>query len=157
MLIRTFTGRISLYQLKSGQQEVSRCRTRGESYGIKTKHTSEGYILALKPKEDVTESPNQGLKWTHKKDWCPPILFFKRFNFSIKNYIDPPANDKLTRFFCNVFMTLVQYVTKTLCHFDDVTGKNQSGCSTCSTVAMETDSLPQKPLSCEAVNSLAVT
>ena len=43
-----------------------------------TKHTSEGSTLALNPRADVTRSPKQGYQWPHKKDLCPPKIFFKK-------------------------------------------------------------------------------
>ena len=30
--------------------------------------------LALKPRADITRSPKQGYKWSHRKDSCPPIF-----------------------------------------------------------------------------------
>ena len=34
--------------------------------------------LALKPRGDVTRSPKQVYQWPHKKDLCPPKIFFKK-------------------------------------------------------------------------------
>ena len=33
-----------------------------------------GFILALKPRADVTRSPKQGYQWPQKKDVCPPKI-----------------------------------------------------------------------------------
>ena len=48
------------------------------------KHTSEGFILVLKPRADVIRSLKQGYQWPHKNDMCPPIFFFFFF-LGIKN------------------------------------------------------------------------
>ena len=52
-----------------------------ENYSNKaTNHASEGSILALKPRGDVTRSPKQGYQWPHEKDLCPPKIFKKYTN-----------------------------------------------------------------------------
>ena len=38
------------------------------------KAPSEGSALALKPRTDVTRSPEHVIQWPHKKQWCPPII-----------------------------------------------------------------------------------
>ena len=67
--------------VKCGHQEVSRCRTSGKIWGIQcaevTKHAMRESTLALKPRADVTRSPKQGYQWSHKKDLCSPIFFWK--------------------------------------------------------------------------------
>ena len=68
----------------AGCQEVSRCSTRGESQGMCVTHAPLPSVneveptLALKP-WDVTRSPKQGYQWPHKKDSCPPKIFWKKF------------------------------------------------------------------------------
>ena len=41
--------------------------------------------LALKPRGNVTRSPKQGYQWPHKKESCPPKIFFKK-NLQLKFY-----------------------------------------------------------------------
>ena len=43
---------------------------------------SEGSILALKPRVDVTRSLKQGCQWPHKKDWSPSKKNFRKKNYS---------------------------------------------------------------------------
>ena len=55
-------------------QEVSRCRTRGESKeSIACRQQStqaRESTLAFKPRAEVTRSPKEGYLWPHKKDSC---------------------------------------------------------------------------------------
>ena len=46
---------------------VSRCCTRGESKDYTSEKTRNGSILALKPRTDMTRSPEQGYQWPHDK------------------------------------------------------------------------------------------
>ena len=67
----------------AGCQEVGRCCTRGESREhISHMPPSKVKIrlptLVLKPRENITRSPKQGYQWPHKKDLCPPNIFFKK-------------------------------------------------------------------------------
>ena len=71
----------------AGRQEVSRCRTRGESEGTcnVTRMTPLSSnkaepTLALTITGDVTRSPKQGYQWPNKKDSCPPKIFKKLKN-----------------------------------------------------------------------------
>ena len=43
-----------------------------------TKHASEGSILALKPRGDITRSPKQGYQWPYEKDLYPPKIYLKK-------------------------------------------------------------------------------
>ena len=42
--------------------------------------------VSVKPRADVTRSPKQGYQWSHKKDLCPPICFFKNHLVSTVKY-----------------------------------------------------------------------
>ena len=43
-----------------------------------TNNASEGSILALKPRADVTRSPKQRYEWSDKNYFCAVRIFFKR-------------------------------------------------------------------------------
>ena len=63
----------------------------------------EGTNLALKPKEYITRSPKQGYQWSHKKDRCPPMFFFKKKKRNSFGYKSELSNrDSGTRDLCNV-------------------------------------------------------
>ena len=71
-------------QLRAGCQEVGKCSTRGESWGMYVTFASAKIAnkaeptLALKPRGDVTRNPTQGYQWPQKKDMCPPKTFKKK-------------------------------------------------------------------------------
>ena len=56
--------------LHAGCQEVSKCSTRGESWGMYITFASAMRIrqptLALKPRGDITRNPKQGYQWPQK-------------------------------------------------------------------------------------------
>ena len=59
----------------ANRQEVSRCRTRGESEECivcRWQSMPRRYPFWLWNPEDVTRSPKQGYQWLHKMDCCPP-------------------------------------------------------------------------------------
>ena len=59
-------------------QQVSHQRLIWGSRCMKAmKHPNRGSILALKPRGDITRSPQQGYEWPDKKDLCPPKNLFK--------------------------------------------------------------------------------
>ena len=65
-----------------GHQQVSRCRTRGESQGMcnvtgtpPLSSNKAEPTLALKPRGDVTRSTKQGYQWPQKMDICPTKCF----------------------------------------------------------------------------------
>ena len=68
--------------LRAGRQEVGKCSTRGESWGMYITFASAKIankaepILALKPRGDVTRNPKQGCLVSvvapQKVDMCPP-------------------------------------------------------------------------------------
>ena len=71
-------------RLRAGRQEVGKCSTRGESWGMyitcasaKIANKAEP-TLALKPRGDVTRNPKQGYQWPQKKDMCPPKTLKKK-------------------------------------------------------------------------------
>ena len=64
----------------AGYQNVSRCRTRGESEDHTSEKTHKGSTLHLKPKADVTRSPRQGYQWPHKKDLCHPKILNEKID-----------------------------------------------------------------------------
>ena len=41
-----------------------------------TKHASDGSTLALKRRADVAKSTTHGYRWLHKKESCPPKIYF---------------------------------------------------------------------------------
>ena len=70
-----------------------------------TKHTSEGSILALKPRGDVARSPKQGYQWPHEKDLCPQKI--KNKNDWVRIF----KNRHESRFQKNDLIYLVTYKT----------------------------------------------
>ena len=71
-------------RLRAGRQEVGKCSTRGESWGMYITFASAKIAnkaeptLALKPRGDITRNPKQGYQWPQKKDMCPPKTFLKK-------------------------------------------------------------------------------
>ena len=71
-------------RLRAGRQEVGKCSTRGESWGMYITFASAKIAnkaeptLALKPRGDVTRNPKQGYQWPPKKDMCPPKTLKKK-------------------------------------------------------------------------------
>ena len=59
--------------LRAGRQEVGKCSTRGESWGMYITFASAKIAnkaeptLALKPRGDVTRNPKQGYQWPQKR------------------------------------------------------------------------------------------
>ena len=59
-------------RLRAGRQEVGKCSTRGESWGMYITFASAKIAnkaeptLALKPRGDVTRNPKQGYQWPQK-------------------------------------------------------------------------------------------
>ena len=59
-------------RLRAGRQEVGKCSTRGESWGMYITFASAKIAnkaeptLALKPRGDVTRKPKQGYQWPQK-------------------------------------------------------------------------------------------
>ena len=60
-------------RLRAGRQEVGKCSTRGESWGMYITFASAKIAnkaeptLALKPRGDVTRNPKQGYQWPQKR------------------------------------------------------------------------------------------
>ena len=44
-----------------------------------------GCTLTSKIRADVTRSPKQGYQWSHKKEWCPPIIFLKKWGSNLRH------------------------------------------------------------------------
>ena len=59
--------------LRAGRQEVGKCSTRGESWGMYITFTSAKIAntaeptLALKPRGVITRNPKQGYQWPQKR------------------------------------------------------------------------------------------
>ena len=89
-LEHNFCKYVAQKQLDShaGHQEISRCRTRGESEKIcctqAVKHTSKGSTLALKPRVDFPRSPKQGYQRPHKEDWYTSKILISSVLKSLK-------------------------------------------------------------------------
>ena len=58
--------------------------------------------LALKPRGDVTRSPNQEYRWPHKKSLCPPKIYFKKNAAIFVHKIKSIALDSSVCFHFNV-------------------------------------------------------
>ena len=69
----------------AGCQEVTRCHTRGESEDHSSEKACKGSTLALKPRADVTRSPNRGTSGPTKKT-C--VLYKNVFKKCISVSID---------------------------------------------------------------------
>ena len=60
-------------RLRASHQEVGKCSTRGESWGMYITAASAKIVnkaeptLALKPRGDVTRNPKQGYQWPQKR------------------------------------------------------------------------------------------
>ena len=60
-------------RLRAGRQEVGKCSTRGESWGMYITFASAKIVnkaeptLALKPRGDITRNPKQGYQWPQKR------------------------------------------------------------------------------------------
>ena len=60
-------------RLRAGHQEVGKCSTRGESWGMYVTFASAKIAnkaeptMALKPRGDVTRNPKQGYQWPQKR------------------------------------------------------------------------------------------
>ena len=71
-------------RLRAGRQEVSKCSTRGESWGMYSTFTSAKIAnqaeptLALKPRGDVTRNPKQGTSGPKKRTCVLPKTFLKK-------------------------------------------------------------------------------
>ena len=70
-------------RLCAGRQEVGKCSTRGESWGMyitfaSAKITNKAEpTLALKPRGDITRNPKQGYQWPQKRTCVRQKLFKK--------------------------------------------------------------------------------
>ena len=81
-------------RLRAGRQEVGKCSTRGESWGMYITFASAKIAnkaeptLALKPRGDVTRNPKQGVPVPQKKGHVSAKYFKKKNkkNFSQKSY-----------------------------------------------------------------------
>ena len=71
-------------RLRTGRQEVGKCSTRGESWGMYITFASAKIAnkaeptLALKPRGDVTRNPKQGYQWPQKRTCVRQKLFKKK-------------------------------------------------------------------------------
>ena len=71
-------------RLHASCQEVGKCSTRGESWGMYITSTSTKIVnkaeptLALKPRGDVTRNPKQGYQWPQKRTCVRQKLFLKK-------------------------------------------------------------------------------
>ena len=90
-------------QLRAGRQEVGKCSTRGESWGMyitfafaKIANKAES-TLALKPRE-VTRNPKQGYKWPQKRTCVRQNLKKKKK----KKVVRVPALIQGGNHFCDV-------------------------------------------------------
>ena len=67
----------------AGCQEVGRCSSRGESWGMCITFASANVntaepTLALKPRGDVTRNPKQGYQWPQNRTCVRQKLFLSR-------------------------------------------------------------------------------
>ena len=71
-------------RLRVGCQEVGKCSTRGESWGMYITFVSAKIAnkaeptLALKPRGEVTRNPKQGYQWPQKRTCVRQKLFLKK-------------------------------------------------------------------------------
>ena len=71
-------------RLRAGRQEVGKCSTRGESWGMYITFASAKIAnkaeptLALKPRGDVTSNPKQGYQWPQKRTCVRQKLYKKK-------------------------------------------------------------------------------
>ena len=71
-------------RLRAGRQEVGKCSTRGESWGMYITFASANIAnkaeptLALKPRGDVTRNPKQGYQWPQKRTCVRQKLLKKK-------------------------------------------------------------------------------
>ena len=71
-------------RLRTGRQEVSKCSTRGEFWGMYITFASARIAnkaeptLALKPRGDITRNPKQGYQWPQKRTCVRQKLLKKK-------------------------------------------------------------------------------
>ena len=99
-------------RLRAGRQEVGKCSTRGESWGMYITFASAKIAnkaeptLALKPRGDVTRNPKQGYQWPQKRT-CVRQKLFKKNKKKHEIHEIEHREIKIIKIYINVFFILL--------------------------------------------------